>query len=466
MPIISISRGSYGGGTGLAKALRERLGWRVLSMEVLHEAAEHYGVSEEDLQRALDYPANFYERLTHKKRRFILATQAVLGELLADGNGIYHGLGGAFIFEDLCNLYKVRVVAPIEQRVEARVSEKKVTRDEALRYIRDADERRGKWVRQIFGVDWNDPKIYDLVIDLAETTIEQAADVIAAKMISADFQPTPKCVEEFNGWALMHRVRAELYFNSSFPHEIAHVSAQGGTVRLTGGRDFETTKTAVVNFVREIPGVEMVVTEDDPEGMPGIPITTDQDSGLNSLDTKARNVMLPPTSYPHLHQDVSIRDAIVAVSASSVKLDDGYFLAPRYVLILDDEERLVGVVSRRDLLKGLLPQFRESKVTKDHIQELVPYGGITPSEIAISWTSLFTHRAIASSYDPVRTVMNEVRASAGLDDSLSTVISTALFHGVDLIPVLDGDRVAGVVVMTNIFDLVAQFIIEHGAKAE
>jgi hypothetical protein len=37
-----------------------------------------------------------------------------------------------------------------------------------------------------------------------------------------------------------------------------------------------------------------------------------------------------------------------------------------------------------------------------------------------------------------------------------------LHHGVDLVPVLEGQRVAGVVLMTNIFDIVAQFIMEHG----
>jgi hypothetical protein len=37
-----------------------------------------------------------------------------------------------------------------------------------------------------------------------------------------------------------------------------------------------------------------------------------------------------------------------------------------------------------------------------------------------------------------------------------------LYHGVDLVAVLDGEKVAGVVLMTNIFDIVAQFIMEYG----
>jgi CBS domain-containing protein len=58
--------------------------------------------------------------------------------------------------------------------------------------------------------------------------------------------------------------------------------------------------------------------------------------------------------------------------------------------------------------------------------------------------------------------MVPIRGTVQVGDSLSTVISTMLTHGVDLVPVLDGQRVAGVVLMTNIFDIVAQFVMEHG----
>ena len=63
---------------------------------------------------------------------------------------------------------------------------------------------------------------------------------------------------------------------------------------------------------------------------------------------------------------------------------------------------------------------------------------------------------------PIQTVMVPIKGTVQLDDSLSTVISTMLLHGIDLVPVLDGEKVAGVVLMTNIYDIVAQFIMEHG----
>jgi CBS-domain-containing membrane protein len=146
-----------------------------------------------------------------------------------------------------------------------------------------------------------------------------------------------------------------------------------------------------------------------------------------------------------------------------VRLEDGYMMMPRYVLVLDDDgEEIRGIVSRRELLKGLIPHFQEDRQTADHIRKLVPFGGETPSDLAIRWTSLFTPTALEASRRSIASIVVPIRGTVQVSDSLSTIISTMLHHGVDLVPVLDGHKVAGVVLMTNIFDIVAQYIIEHG----
>jgi len=462
MPIIAISRGRYSGGARLGEELYKLLGWRVVSQAVLTEAARKYGVTEDEMQRAFDLPANIFERFTRKKMRYILASQAILVEMFEDGNGIFHGLPGALLFENVCNVFKVRLTTPIDMRVADVMVAKSATRGQALRFLHDADERRAKLGRQLFGPDWDNPDHYDYEVDLYKTSFEEAALAITEVLASEKFKPTPKCEQEFKSFALAVRVRAELFFNSSFNHDIVEVETTEDTVRLTGGKAFEATKTGLVEFVRSIPGVEKVFTDDHPEGLVGIPV--DLDFGMSKRDMRARDVMLPPTSYPHLQQSATIRDAVVALSASAVRLEDGHFLAPRYVLILDQDKRLVGVVTRRDLLEGLVPEIGESRTSAKHIQELVPFGGEVPREIFISWTSLFTQRAAEAAMQPVSTVMQEVRGTVRLNDSLSTMISTMLHHGIDLLPVLDGDKIAGVVVMTNIFDIVAQFIMEHGGR--
>ena len=70
-----------------------------------------------------------------------------------------------------------------------------------------------------------------------------------------------------------------------------------------------------------------------------------------------------------------------------------------------------------------------------------------PEELMIQWTSLFSKGAVDAANRPIRTVTVPIKGAAQLDDTLSTVLSTMLHHGIDLVPVLDGEKVAGVVLM-------------------
>ena len=461
MPIVTISRRSCSGGAQLAEELHERLGWKVLSQEdVSSAAAKAYRMTEQELFRGLYLPANFYERFTHRKTRYLLATQATVTELLADGDGIYHGLAGQFLFADLCNAFKVRIVAPMEYRIETAMQRFGLKRAEARRHLSDADEYRSRWSRQIFHADITDADLYDLVINLEQLSIDRAATMIVEIMGGDDYQPTPQCVQEYHDFALERRIKAELFFNSPFTPDITHVEVRNSEVFLSGDKAFAAVEKGLVEFAGKIRGVEKITTDHGTVG--AIDIRLDPDFALSSRDTTARDVMLPPERYPHCQLSCTIREAIVAVSASAVKLQDGYIMLPRYVLVLDDDDRLVGVVSRRELLKGLIPHLRDDRETEAHIKELVPFGGSMPSELTIRWTSLFSRAAIEASRTPIQSVMVPIKGTVQVDDTLSTVISTMLYHGVDLVAVLDGEKVAGVVLMTNIFDIVAQFIMEYG----
>jgi cytidylate kinase/CBS domain-containing protein len=461
MPIITISRGSCSGGAQLAEALHQRLGWRVLSQEeVSTAAAKAYRLSDTELSQELYLPANFFERFTHRKTRYLLATQATVTELLDDGNGIYHGLAGQFLFADLCNVFKVRIVAPMESRVEMAMERFGLSRDEARHYIDEADEYRLKWGRQIFRADVAEADHYDLVVNLEHVNLNRATSMIAEIILGDDYKPTAECVQEYRDFALERRISAELFFNSPFTPDVVDIQVHNGIVQLSGDGPFAASRAEIVEFVSSIRGVDQITTDSGTGG--AVDVRLDPDFALSSNDTLARDVMLPPKQYPHCNLGCTIREAIVALSASAVKLQDGHIMVPRYVLVLDGKDRLVGVVSRRELLKGLIPHLHDDRETAAHIKEFLPFAGATPSELTIRWTSLFSRAAVQTSMSPIQSVMVPIRGTVQTDDSLSKVISTMLIHSIDLVPVLEGEKVAGVVLMTNIFDIVAQFIMEHG----
>ena len=212
-------------------------------------------------------------------------------------------------------------------------------KDEARRHLQDADEYRARWGRQIFHADIADADLYDLVVNLEHVSIDRAATMIAETLEGDDYQPTPQCIQEYQNFALERRVKAELFFNSPFTPEIAHVEVRNSEVFLSGEKSFAAAESGLVDFVGKIRGVEKVTTDHGTVG--AVDVRLDPAFALSSRDATARDVMLLPERYPHCRLSCTIREAIVALSASAVKLQDGYIMLPRYVLVLDDDDRLV-----------------------------------------------------------------------------------------------------------------------------
>ncbi len=258
MPTIVISRGSHSGGVKLAELLQQQLGWKLISQEMVAEAASGYGVSEHDIVRALDTPPSFWDRLTGNRERYILASRAALAQLLEDGNCIYHGLAGSFLLSGLPCLVRVRLIAPMEYRVRAVVEAKGVSEADAVRYIKAMDERRNRWVHHVFGVEWSDPSLYDLVINLETVRLEAATDLVVQLVQRPDYQPAPEQRRRFEDFRLAARVRAELACRSTFEAGKITVAVHEGIVHLSGDEYFERHRAEIVGFVKSLPGVRTV----------------------------------------------------------------------------------------------------------------------------------------------------------------------------------------------------------------
>jgi len=154
MSIITISRGSFGGGVMLAECLGAALGYRCLSREAVAEKAAAPGVSQEQLLDALSKPPGFLERFRHERYQFIALFQAALAEEVKGGKVVYHCNAGHLMLQGVSPLLKVRVIAPLEKRV-AMVQERlNMSPSEAVAYIHKVDVDRKNWTRFLYGVNW------------------------------------------------------------------------------------------------------------------------------------------------------------------------------------------------------------------------------------------------------------------------------------------------------------------------
>jgi cytidylate kinase len=240
----------------LAECLAGKLGYRCVGRETIVERAAASGASHEELLAALLKPPGFLERFKHKRYQYLVLFQAALAEEVKGGNVVYHGNAGHLMLKGASAVLRVRIIAPLEKRLGMLQARLKLTGNEALDYIHKVDEDRKKWTQFLYGVNWEDPALYDLVLNLEHMDIEEACEVLEALVRTHTcFQDSPECRAELEDLAIASRVRASLALNASTSHLEMEVSARGGHVSIRG----KVTGTGELEEVRQVamkvPGV-------------------------------------------------------------------------------------------------------------------------------------------------------------------------------------------------------------------
>ena len=75
---------------------------------------------------------------------------------------------------------------------------------------------------------------------------------------------------------------------------------------------------------------------------------------------RASDLMIPLSEYPHMPYWFTLRQAMATLRSSRIEVD-GKVSLPRAFLVFNEAYELLGVVRRRDILRGLEPQFLEKK---------------------------------------------------------------------------------------------------------
>jgi len=198
MSIITISRGSYYRGKEVAEKLAEKLGYECISREILLEASEEFNIPEIKLIRAIHDAPSILERLTRQKEKFVTFIRVTLLKHVQRDNVVYHGLFGHFFLQDIPHVLKVRIVGDLEVRVADEVNREGISPDKAREIILRDDEERRKWALYLYGSDWWDATLYDLVIHLKTITVDDAVSLLSHVVQLPGFQTTPQSQEIIN----------------------------------------------------------------------------------------------------------------------------------------------------------------------------------------------------------------------------------------------------------------------------
>jgi osmotically-inducible protein OsmY len=261
MAIITISRGSFSGGKALAECLAAKLDHRCVDREALVRDATSFGVSEAELHDALERPPSFWDRVKHKRYMYLVLLQAALAEEARLGRIVYHGNAGHLLLRGVVHVLRVRIVAPMEMRVPFLMQSLDLTEAQARAEIERRDQLRTHWTQYLYGVEWRDPALYDIVLNLEAVSVQEACETVASLARQPGFAETDESLASIRNLALASKVRAALLLEESTTELELDVTAKNGSVSLSGKVRDEKQRQTVQEVVRAVPGVKWLHAE-------------------------------------------------------------------------------------------------------------------------------------------------------------------------------------------------------------
>jgi osmotically-inducible protein OsmY len=256
--IVTISRGSFSGGVAVAEAVAERLGVPCISREVVREAAQASGVPEGSLAATLEEPPRFWEKTPGRIPAHLNLVRTALLRRAHAGGFVYHGYAGHLLLSGIAHVLRVRVIAGEAYRVQTAMDDLGMNEKDAAQYVKTLNAQLRKWTKFLYGVDWQDPSLYDVVLRVDRVGVQGAADTIASMTKSPPFAPTDESRKAFADLLLSSEVWAALTGDPRTRSANVRVAADGGDVFITGSADNARALDAIAQVAGAVPGVARV----------------------------------------------------------------------------------------------------------------------------------------------------------------------------------------------------------------
>ncbi|TAL67013.1 MAG: cytidylate kinase-like family protein [Bacteroidetes bacterium] len=215
MQIITISRGSLDGAKKVSEHLAREIDVPIIKREDVFEEADKYSIIETGFCDIsfIDRAPSVLERQYYRRKHYLLSFQVALLDLVIQGSCIYEGHLGQYLLSGIPFVLRIRVIQPIEKRISTQMEKNKMNYEQASNYVKLIDERRRHWSEFLYGVNIEDPKFYDLVINLDSMKVQTATNLITSVLQQKEFNSTSESLNALKNLHLAARAKLNLYLS-------------------------------------------------------------------------------------------------------------------------------------------------------------------------------------------------------------------------------------------------------------
>jgi cytidylate kinase len=262
MAVITMSAQLGAGGPEIGMSLAQRLAYHFVDQEVIQDAVRRYGLAEEKASHLDESKPTLFERFDAETRHYITVLQTTLLEFAEEDNCVLVGRGGQWLLRGIPHVFRLRVIAPFEQRVKHLIrrsveSGEKLTQRAAVDIVRRDDAERAGRMRYLYEVDLEEPSLYDVVANTERIAYESVVEMIERVVHRPEMATTDAGRELIASRVLVSRVQVALATNPDTRRYRITVEARDGVVVLEGTAALDQA----VDVARTVPGVREVRTQ-------------------------------------------------------------------------------------------------------------------------------------------------------------------------------------------------------------
>jgi cytidylate kinase len=180
MTVITFSREIGSGGDDVATLVAERLGLRRVGREIINRAAQDAGAGEAALAEIDELGLLGVKPSPAARKQYCEQVRMVIEEQARQGDVLLVGRGGQVVLSAWRDVLHVRITAPREMRCAAVEVRCKVSPEVAAARVDASDRARAAFHKRNYGVRWDDPALYDLVVNMARLSVPMVVDTICA----------------------------------------------------------------------------------------------------------------------------------------------------------------------------------------------------------------------------------------------------------------------------------------------
>jgi hypothetical protein len=217
MAILTIARKYGSGGREIGQAIAEQLKYDYIDRRRILDDMKAEGKQWEERAKYFDenYP-NLWERYEWSFRGFVALNQSYFLDYALKDKVVIIGRGGNFLLKGIPFVLRVRVIAPIERRIEKVMEKERVNTENARWLIEKADHEMARAIYLIYGREWDNPEEYERVFDTGIQSNDEIITAIKNALLEKEKSNTEKARKILQLRALATKIKAEITTNPQY----------------------------------------------------------------------------------------------------------------------------------------------------------------------------------------------------------------------------------------------------------